>query len=79
MMAAVGDEVVLLDSLNGHYFSLDTVGRRMLDLALSECDIGSVAEKLAAQYDATMERLSEDFTVLMDELQSVGLLVAEGA
>mgnify|MGYP001827302594 CR=1 FL=1 len=74
MMAPMGNEVVLLDSLNGHYFSLDRVGMRMLNLALSEIDASTVKEKLLVQYDASGDQLAEDFGALMSELQTVGLV-----
>ena len=78
MMAPMGDDMVLLDSLNGHYFSLDRVGRRMLDLALTESDTATINEKLLAQFDASGSQVAEDFRTLMGELQSAGLLELDG-
>ena len=77
MMTPVGEEMVLLNSLNGHYFSLDPVGRTMLDMALAEADRVSVIAKLVSRYDVSRERITRDFMALMEELESVGLVVAD--
>ncbi len=77
MMAPMGEEVVLLDSLNGNYYSLDTVGRGMLDLALAENDRASVLDALEARYDASREEITRDFDALMKELESLSLVARE--
>ena len=74
MMAGVGDEMVLLDSINGHYFSLDRIGRRMLDLALGEVDQAQIISRLQSQYDAEPAQLKADFIDLMSSLEKAGLI-----
>ncbi len=74
MISSVGDEYVLLDSLNGHYYSLDPVGRQMIDLAL-ECDSEqAVLQELISRYDASIQLLTRDFSNLVTELMEIGLI-----
>ena len=74
MMAGMGDEVVLLDSVNGHYYSLDRVGRSMLDLALGEDEQDRVLALLESRFDAGPAQLAADFSALMDSLVAAGLV-----
>lgn len=74
MMAGMGDEMVLLDSLNGHYYSLDRIGRVMLDMALEDDDLDGVLDRLETRFEATPDRLAADFSALMDALLEAGLI-----
>ena len=76
MMAGMGDEMVLLDSLNGSYYSLDRIGRSMLDLALAEEGRENVIAVLESRFDAAPEQLDADFSALMDSLVEAGLVEA---
>lgn len=74
LLQAVADEMVLLDPESGVYFTLDPVGRRMLEL-YREHD-GSRERTISAlleEYDADAQTLGDDLDALLQSMVAEGL------
>ena len=75
----VGDEMVILNTADGHYYGLDEVGCNMLELLEAHADVELVVEHLAAQYDASADVLRTDLLALIEQLQNHGLVTGQDA
>jgi hypothetical protein len=72
-------EAVLLNPASGVYFGLNAVGTRIWQL-LGECGLLSeVADRIAAEYDASPARCAADLLTLVADLEHHGLVRAESA
>ena len=76
-----GDELVLLDSTTGKYFTLNRVGGRVWELLATSRSANDLAEFLSTEYEvqpglleATIHR---DVVRILDSMCKAGLLVAE--
>lgn len=70
----VGDEYVMLDLKEGKYFSVNSVGRLMLDLVREHDDKESVVDQILNQFEGDRASVSNDLDEFVAELCSVGLL-----
>lgn len=78
----VGDDVVLLDTVSGSYFRLDSVGAWIWEEATSRDDLGTLAEDLARACDAGAPDLATvraDVADLINDLVLRGLLQPSAA
>jgi hypothetical protein len=69
-----GDETVLLNLDNEHYYGLDGVGTRLWELVEAGTTFGEAVTALLADYDVERETLANDVTALVDDLQKHGLV-----
>lgn len=74
MLSEVGDEYVLLDSNNAQYFSLDSIGKKMLDLMLGENNFEEMISTLNSEFDASDDTLLSDLKSLAKSLVDAGLI-----
>jgi hypothetical protein len=70
----VQGETVLLNTVSGRYYGLDTIASRMWQLLQQEEDVGRVHARLLEEFDAGVERLWQDLEHLVEELAGNGLL-----
>jgi hypothetical protein len=70
---ALGAEAVVLNLQSGTYFGLNSVGTRIW-LLLEQHDLAGTCEELAAEYDASRERITSDVLALVDSLEGKGLV-----
>lgn len=71
----VGDELVILNLETGHYFGLDEVGARMVELLEEHGQVDKVAAILAEEYDAPEAQIKNDLEELLRELVKNKLIV----
>ncbi len=71
----VGEETVILNLESGHYFGLDPIGTRMLELLRIHADLQPALDTLDQEYDASPEKLRTDMLDLLQELEEQGLVV----
>ena len=71
----VGDELVILNLESGHYFGLDEVGARMVELIGEHGEIDKVVTCLIEEYDATPAQIKGDLEELLTELVKNNLIV----
>jgi hypothetical protein len=68
------DESVLLDLKSGTYFGLDAVGTRMWQLIVEHKRLDAVAQAIAAEYEVSEARCTEDLLSLVTRLGDQGLV-----
>ena len=71
----VGDELVILNLESGHYFGLDEVGARMVELIGEHGQVDKVVECMAQEYDAPQSQIKSDLEELLRELTKNNLIV----
>ena len=68
------DEMVLLNLVNGKYFSLDDVGTRMWLMMTKHGQLKAVHQALLEEYEVDPRKLELDLLALADRLVANGLL-----
>jgi hypothetical protein len=79
LLQRVGREMVLLHLASGHYFGLNEVGARILDLSCELAGPDAVAARLADEFDAPVEVLRHDLDFLVAELLAHDLVARSSA
>jgi len=72
-------DLVILDLVQGEYFSLDAVGARMWQGIADGRTEAEIAADVARSYEVDVERALSDLAALVGQLVSKGLLVLEDA
>lgn len=67
-------ESVLLNLTNEQYFGLDEVGTRIWHLLTEDGEIDKTLRCLLKEYDVEEEKLRNDLSVLINELNAQGLI-----
>lgn len=75
----VSGETVLLDLESENYFGLDEVGTRVWQLIKETNDLSVIFDTLLEEYNVTEERLQQDLTVLLTEIEGLGLITLKTA
>ncbi|MBE9537742.1 MAG: PqqD family protein [Proteobacteria bacterium] len=75
----VSGETVLLDLESENYFGLDEVGTRIWQLIKETNDLNAIFNTLLEEYEVTEERLQQDITVLLTEIEGLGLITLQAA
>ena len=75
LAARVGEELVLLDVVNGRYYSLDEIGGRFWEVSLEQGDVEGAVRVLHGEYDVDESVLRADLERLCDDLVDKGLLL----
>ena len=70
----VDDELVLLDSASGKYFSINAVGRRVFELLGQDPRIESAVSALLAEFDVEEKTLRADIHLFLVEMKAKGLV-----
>ena len=70
----VGDELVILNLESGHYFGLDEVGARMVELIGEHGEIDKVVACLTEEYDANEAQIKAGLEELLGELKKNKLI-----
>lgn len=73
-----GGHTVLLDYAGGQYYGLDEVGTRIWELVREGSTLGTIVDRLEAEYDAPRDVLEADASALLAELAARRLVRAEG-
>ena len=71
---AVRDEVVLLDLATERYLALDQVGSRVWSLLDGEHSRDRIADAIAVEYAAPIERIRADVDDFLEQLSALGLV-----
>jgi hypothetical protein len=70
-----GDETVLLNLENEHYYGLEGVGTRLWELVEAGTTLGEAVTALLADYEVERDALTADLTALVVDLQKNGLVL----
>ena len=71
----VGDELVILNVGSGTYFGLDHVGARIWQLLEEGLAADDIANKVATETGAPLDRVSADVQTFIDSLKAEAILV----
>lgn len=72
----IDGEAVIINLLDGTYYSLDKVGGAVWELLSSGHTVNETSEAVTARYDVTIEQARRDVERMVDELMGERLLVA---
>lgn len=72
--ANLDGETVLLDVTSGHYFGLNEVGSRIIELAGEPTTVEQVIETMLAEYDVDHERLAQDVASFVQQMMDRKLI-----
>jgi len=75
----VSGETVLLDLESEHYFGLDEVGTRIWQLIKENGDLNVIYNTLLDEYEVPRERLQQDMSKLLTEIEKLGLITMRDA
>ena len=70
----VQGEAVLLHTVSGRYYGLDSVGTRFWQLALEGRNLGDVQRRMLGEYNVEPDRLWRDLQGLVEVLLAKGLV-----
>lgn len=71
----LGEELVLLDTRDEQYYSLDEVGAFIWQLIDGRRTIADLATAVAAEYDAPEPTIQQDTLEIVEHLATEGLIV----
>lgn len=70
----MGDGVVILNLSTERFYELNEVGKIFWELLSENNDYKMAISKLLEEYDVKEERLQDDISKLIDELEKAGLI-----
>lgn len=73
----VDEEVILLDTLSQEYFSLNEVGKNILDLISENLTHEEIVEELSQAYEIDKSQIESDLSNFIKALQEKGLIVID--
>ena len=73
----VDEEVILLDTLSQEYFSLNEVGKNILDLISENLTHEEIVEELSQAYEIDKLQIESDLSNFTKALQEKGLIVID--
>ena len=76
-MQEVDDEVILLDTLSQEYFSLNEVGKNILDLISENLTHEEIVEELSQVYEVDKSQIETDLSNFTKALQEKGLIIID--
>ena len=74
----VEDTAILLNLDNDYYYSLDPLGSEIWSMCNGTRTLGSMLDRVCAEYDVTRERARGDLLELFDDLRREGLVTFAG-
>ena len=66
--ANLDGETVLLDVNSGHYFGLNEVGSRIMELVGDPTTVGEVVQVMLKEYDVDADRLEQDVSSFIQQM-----------
>ena len=69
----VGDEMILLDTVSGNYFSLNAVGARIWEMAKAGLSRSAICESLVSEFEVDLATAASDVGSLEGKLRSLDL------
>jgi hypothetical protein len=69
-----GDEIVAFHEVSKQYFVLSAVAARIFELSTGDTPMGSLAERLAVEFEAPLDAVAADVQSTVAGLEEFGLL-----
>ena len=75
LVSQLAGETVLMNTLTGDYFGINTVGTKIWNLLTAPATITSLVESLVASYDISPDQCENEVNIFLKNLESRKLLV----
>ncbi|WP_104563495.1 PqqD family protein [Xanthomonas arboricola] len=72
LAAEMGEELVVMNTERGLYFSLDPIGKQIWTHLASPCTFVALCDRLCADYATTRSRIETDVASLLETLRGAG-------
>ncbi|WP_395341878.1 HPr-rel-A system PqqD family peptide chaperone [Ningiella sp. W23] len=76
LVQKVSDEMVILDSESGQYYTLNEMATKMLEHAQSGKTLGEIVLSICDEYDASEQEVEQDLKDMIAQLLDKGLVRA---
>ena len=74
LLTELEDEIILLNTNAGIYYSLDSVGKKMVELCLELDSFDQVIDQLLTEFDTERSTLEKDLPNLIASLKSENII-----
>ena len=74
LLTELEDEIILLNTNEGIYYSLDSVGKKMVELCLELDSFDQVIDQLLTEFDTERSTLEKDLPNLIASLRSENII-----
>jgi len=74
--AQMAGQTVMMSIPRGKYFALEGTGQRIWECLAEPASVGSIVDRLVAEYDVDRERCVEEVIAFVSELVASGLTTA---
>jgi len=74
LMQQLGDEMMILNLASEHYYKLDEVGARLLQLFSEHDSVQQVFDLIMQEYDVPADLLKKDMALLIEQLSKAQLI-----
>ncbi|WP_016955328.1 PqqD family protein [Catenovulum agarivorans] len=75
LFQSVDDEMVILDSVSGQYYTLNDVGTFIIDAVNAGLPFGEIIQLAIRTYDVSEQEFTVDCTEIIEEMLHHGLVV----
>jgi len=75
LVSQLAGETVLMNTVTGDYFGINTVGTKIWNLLTTPVTITSLVESLVAGYDISSEQCENEVNIFLKNLESRKLVV----
>ncbi|NBX12083.1 MAG: PqqD family protein [Chitinophagaceae bacterium] len=75
LVSQLAGETVLMNTVTGDYFGINTVGTKIWNLLTAPATITSLVESLVASYDIAPDQCENEVNIFLKNLESRKLLV----
>ncbi len=75
LVSQLAGETVLMNTVSGDYFGINTVGTKIWNLLTAPATITSLVESLVASYDIAPDQCENEVNIFLKNLESRKLVV----
>jgi PqqD family protein of HPr-rel-A system len=79
LIQKVSDEMVILDSQSGQYYTLNNMATEMLDILNSGSSVEQVVAQICKEYEAEQEEVLNDISAMIQTLHEKELVTLQGS
>ncbi len=77
LLQVVDDEVLLFDSSNGQFFTINDIGAGIWEVMQDYSTLDNVLQELKSYFDIPREKLSSDVLAFADSLVKQGIILID--
>ncbi|HWD25920.1 MAG TPA: PqqD family protein [Rhizomicrobium sp.] len=77
LTAQIGEDLVMMNSVNGRHIGLTETGRRIWEILETPSTIGQICTVLAGEYAAEADEMAPDVESFLQDLASLGAVAVK--